>query len=159
MCCPNSVRRVCPTNASLVVWYPGEFELSLFCVYSPVHALLWMMVTQSNWTWILVVMGAVWAQSQLRAVTEKYANIVNNKKIMVVIEAIAVLDTCFVQAFPSTVEGLDEMLCIVFGSGSQFFVERTSLAHIFPVMYKLPSSHLAYHSHRPIPKLITPKLS
>ncbi|KIM74608.1 hypothetical protein PILCRDRAFT_92493 [Piloderma croceum F 1598] len=123
MCCPNSVRRACPTNASLVVWYPGEFKLLLFYVYAPVHALLWMMVMQSNWTWISVVMGAVWAQSQFHAVTEKYANIINNKKIMVVIEAIAVLDACFMQAFPSTVEGLDEMLCIVLGLGSQFFVE------------------------------------
>lgn len=62
MCCPNSARRVCPTNASLAIWYPSEFELSLFCVYSPAHALLWMMVTQSNWPWALIVMGAVWAQ-------------------------------------------------------------------------------------------------
>jgi hypothetical protein len=62
MCCPSSACRVSPINASLVVWYLGKFELSLFCVYSPAHALLWMVVTQSNWIWVFLIMSAVWVQ-------------------------------------------------------------------------------------------------
>jgi hypothetical protein len=33
----------------LEIWNPGPLELTLFAVYSPVHALLWMATTASNW--------------------------------------------------------------------------------------------------------------
>ena len=33
----------------LEVWTPGELELALFGLYSPVHAMLWMAVTTANW--------------------------------------------------------------------------------------------------------------
>ena len=40
----------------LEVWTPGELEMFLFSVYSPVHALLWMATNSTNWMMMLVVM-------------------------------------------------------------------------------------------------------
>lgn len=37
----------------LEVWTPGELELMLFAVYSPVHACLWIAFNNSNW----IIMG------------------------------------------------------------------------------------------------------
>jgi hypothetical protein len=62
MCCTIHVRRIHAAKVALIVWYPGEFELALFCIYSPAHAVLWMAITQSNWIWMLDVMGMVWVQ-------------------------------------------------------------------------------------------------
>lgn len=41
----------------LEVWTPGEFEMSLFSIYSPVHALLWMALTSANWIIMTFIMG------------------------------------------------------------------------------------------------------
>jgi hypothetical protein len=46
----------------LEVWIPGELEMMLFCVYSPVHPLLWMATTSANWMFMLVIMGCVGVQ-------------------------------------------------------------------------------------------------
>jgi hypothetical protein len=46
----------------LEVWVPGELEMTLFCVYSPVHPLLWMATTSANWMFMLVIMGVVGVQ-------------------------------------------------------------------------------------------------
>ena len=43
----------------LEVWTPGEGELVLFCVYSPVHAILWMLWNAGNWIMVAVVMVGV----------------------------------------------------------------------------------------------------
>lgn len=43
-------------------WDPQEFEMTLFAVYSPVHAALWWALTSANWIWILMLMVLVYAQ-------------------------------------------------------------------------------------------------
>jgi hypothetical protein len=49
------IRRV----QQLEIWVPGDFELSLFCIYSPVHPLLWMVTTSSNWLGTFFAMALV----------------------------------------------------------------------------------------------------
>jgi hypothetical protein len=46
----------------LEMWIPGELEMTLFCVYSPMHPLLWMATTSANWMFMLVIMGGVGVQ-------------------------------------------------------------------------------------------------
>jgi uncharacterized protein DUF2418 len=43
----------------LEVWTPGEGELMLLCVYSPVHAFLWMLWNAGNWIMMAAVMVGV----------------------------------------------------------------------------------------------------
>lgn len=43
----------------LEVWTPSEGELVLFCVYSPVHAFLWMLWNAGNWIMVAAVMVGV----------------------------------------------------------------------------------------------------
>jgi hypothetical protein len=43
----------------LQVWIPGELEMSLFSIYSPVHCLLWMALTSTNWIIMAVIMAVV----------------------------------------------------------------------------------------------------
>jgi hypothetical protein len=61
LCCLGN-RRVYGSNAVHAVWYPGVFELTLFCIYSPAHAILWTITTDVNWVWTVCVMVAVWVQ-------------------------------------------------------------------------------------------------
>ncbi len=46
----------------LEVWTPGELEMSLFALYSPVHALLWTATTSANWMLAFFVMFIVGVQ-------------------------------------------------------------------------------------------------
>ncbi|KZV69514.1 hypothetical protein PENSPDRAFT_580821 [Peniophora sp. CONT] len=62
----DSSRRV----QELEVWDPSELELALFCVYSPMHALLWMLWNPVNWIMIMFVMGCT--AVQLRALVTTY---------------------------------------------------------------------------------------
>lgn len=64
----------------LEVWTPGELELVLFAIYSPVHALLWMALTSANWMLLGVVMGVV--GMQLRALTRSYEALLKDKAII-----------------------------------------------------------------------------
>jgi hypothetical protein len=41
----------------LEVWTPGDLELQLFSLYSPVHAFLWLATNGSNWIMMLISMG------------------------------------------------------------------------------------------------------
>ncbi|KIY50836.1 hypothetical protein FISHEDRAFT_38231 [Fistulina hepatica ATCC 64428] len=47
----------------LEVWSPGEMELMLFCVYSPIHPFLWMVTNLSNWVMMFLIMGGIGLQS------------------------------------------------------------------------------------------------
>ncbi|KAK7693708.1 hypothetical protein QCA50_003280 [Cerrena zonata] len=64
----------------LEVWTPGELEMFLFSVYSPVHALLWMATNSANWMIMLVVMFITGAQ--LRAMTRSYEALLKDKAII-----------------------------------------------------------------------------
>jgi Protein of unknown function (DUF2418) len=46
----------------LEVWIPGELEMTLFCIYSPIHPLLWMATTSANWMFMLLIMSGVGVQ-------------------------------------------------------------------------------------------------
>ena len=46
----------------LEVWTPGELEMGLFAIYSPVHALLWMILTSTNWMLLGIIMFVVGMQ-------------------------------------------------------------------------------------------------
>ena len=54
----ESARRV----QELEVWTPDARELALFCVYSPVHALLWTAWNSGNWILVACAMAGVSAQ-------------------------------------------------------------------------------------------------
>ena len=46
----------------LELWVPGKLEMMLFCVYSPMHPLLWMATTSTNWMLMFVIMAGVGLQ-------------------------------------------------------------------------------------------------
>lgn len=43
----------------LEVWTPSEGELMLFCIYSPVHVVLWMLWNAGNWIMMAAVMAGI----------------------------------------------------------------------------------------------------
>lgn len=49
--------RLVGRKVTLTVWSPNEFELHLLCVYSPAHALMWMVTSSANWVLMVVVMA------------------------------------------------------------------------------------------------------
>lgn len=51
----------------LEIWAPGELETMLFCVYSPVHAFLWMATGSNNWMLMVLIMGSVGLQVRSRS--------------------------------------------------------------------------------------------
>ncbi|KAJ7155957.1 hypothetical protein C8R43DRAFT_416605 [Mycena crocata] len=64
----------------LEVWTPGELELMLFNVYSPVHVFLWMATGSANWMLMIFVMGLVGAQAN--AMTHSYKALLKDKEII-----------------------------------------------------------------------------
>ncbi|TBU65603.1 hypothetical protein BD310DRAFT_911677 [Dichomitus squalens] len=65
---------------ALEVWTPGELEMALFGIYSPVHALLWMATTSANWILMFFVMFIVGAQS--RALARSYEALLKDRAII-----------------------------------------------------------------------------
>ena len=84
----------------LEVWTPGELEMALFGIYSPVHSMLWMATTSANWVLMLFAMFIVSVQvrmppsspqpvrlltfctSQSRAMTRSYEALVKDRAII-----------------------------------------------------------------------------
>ena len=81
----------------LEVWIPGELEMTVFCIYSPMHPLLWMATTSANWMFMLVIMAGVGMQvgdllyafrmgadtvSQMRVLTRSYEALIKDKEII-----------------------------------------------------------------------------
>ncbi|THH27507.1 hypothetical protein EUX98_g6696 [Antrodiella citrinella] len=64
----------------LEVWTPGELEMALFAIYSPVHSLLWMALTGGNWMLIGLIMGVVGMQTQ--ALTRSYEALLKDRNIL-----------------------------------------------------------------------------
>jgi hypothetical protein len=50
------IYRLVGHKTMLTIWSPNEFELHLLCIYSPAHALMWMVTTSANWIMMVVVM-------------------------------------------------------------------------------------------------------
>jgi len=64
----------------LEVWTPGEPGMTLFSVYSPAHAFLWMATTSANWMLMLVIMGIVGAQ--LHVITHSFEALLKDREII-----------------------------------------------------------------------------
>ncbi|KAJ6502541.1 hypothetical protein C8R45DRAFT_622757 [Mycena sanguinolenta] len=73
---PPKIARV----QQLEVWTPGELELMLFNVYSPVHVFLWMATGSSNWMIMIFIMGLVGAQANV--MTHTYKALIKDKEII-----------------------------------------------------------------------------
>ena len=55
----------------LDVWAPGDLELQLFSLYSPVHSLLWLATGVSNWIVMLMSMGLLTIMVSLQMYNRK----------------------------------------------------------------------------------------
>ncbi|KAH9951901.1 hypothetical protein B0H21DRAFT_3460 [Amylocystis lapponica] len=64
----------------LEVWTPGELEVTVFAVYSPLHALLWTALSTGNW--IRIIGAMVLASAQLRAMTRAYEALMKDRTII-----------------------------------------------------------------------------
>ncbi|PFH54347.1 hypothetical protein AMATHDRAFT_135569 [Amanita thiersii Skay4041] len=62
----------------LQVWNPGELELSLFSIYSPVHGFLWMALNSSNWILMTAIMVLIWFQ--LNTMTRAFTLLVKDRE-------------------------------------------------------------------------------
>ncbi|KAJ3761460.1 hypothetical protein EV360DRAFT_93003 [Lentinula raphanica] len=76
---PSSARKSTRVQ-QLEIWTPGDLELMLFNIYSPVHALLWMATNSSNWIIMLLIMGLVGVQ--LHVMMLSYKTLVKDKDIL-----------------------------------------------------------------------------
>ncbi|KAJ3744690.1 hypothetical protein DFH05DRAFT_1074613 [Lentinula detonsa] len=64
----------------LEIWTPGDLEMMLFNIYSPVHSLLWMATNSSNWIIMLLIMGIVGLQ--LHTMMISYKALIKDKDIL-----------------------------------------------------------------------------
>ncbi|KAI0093526.1 hypothetical protein BDY19DRAFT_861168, partial [Irpex rosettiformis] len=64
----------------LQVWTPGELEMVLFSIYSPVHALLWIAFTSANWIIMTAIMGAV--SMHIRALIQSFEALQKDRAII-----------------------------------------------------------------------------
>jgi hypothetical protein len=46
-------------KTTLTIWSPNEFGLHTLCVYSPAHALMWMVTSSKNWIMMVMVMAVL----------------------------------------------------------------------------------------------------
>ncbi|KAJ4487945.1 hypothetical protein J3R30DRAFT_3432367 [Lentinula aciculospora] len=76
---PSSTRKSTRVQ-QLEIWTPGDLEMMLFNIYSPVHALLWIATNSSNWIIMLFIMGTVGVQ--LNAMMLSYKTLVKDKEIL-----------------------------------------------------------------------------
>lgn len=51
-------------NATIVVWFPSEFEIAIGQLYSPGHACLWILTDHSNWFLTIPAMLLIGIQVQ-----------------------------------------------------------------------------------------------
>ncbi|KAK7467146.1 hypothetical protein VKT23_004205 [Stygiomarasmius scandens] len=77
---PKIPSRSTPRVQQLEMWTPGELEMTLFGIYSPVHSMLWMATTSSNWIIMFIIMGMVWAQ--LNVMMRYYTALIKDKEIL-----------------------------------------------------------------------------
>ncbi|KZS89935.1 hypothetical protein SISNIDRAFT_488797 [Sistotremastrum niveocremeum HHB9708] len=64
----------------LEVWAPGDFEKTLFTVYSPVHSLLWRTWDFNNWFLVLCILGLV--SLQVHGLMYTYEALVKDRAII-----------------------------------------------------------------------------
>ncbi|KAF8338112.1 uncharacterized protein EI90DRAFT_3041680 [Cantharellus anzutake] len=64
----------------LDVWFPGDFELALFIIYSPAHWFAWKIFSTANWFWSLALMGLL--SLQVYALISAYKALIKDKEIL-----------------------------------------------------------------------------
>ncbi|CAE6424519.1 unnamed protein product [Rhizoctonia solani] len=64
----------------LDMWNPGELELALFTIYSPAHALLWMIFSSHTWFVALILMVVI--SGQIFALTRSYEGLIKDRRIV-----------------------------------------------------------------------------
>ncbi|KAI6150759.1 hypothetical protein BKA82DRAFT_122247 [Pisolithus tinctorius] len=64
----------------LEVWTPGELERTLFAVYSPAHALLWICTDGTNWVLMCALMAMVGVE--IGALVQAYEALVKDRAIL-----------------------------------------------------------------------------
>lgn len=64
----------------LSTWAPGMLELELFSLYSPIHALLWLATSSSNWILMMIVMGLTGVQ--LNILVHSYNVLLKDKELV-----------------------------------------------------------------------------
>jgi len=64
----------------LEVWTPSEGELMLFCIYSPIHVVLWMLWNAGNWIMMAAVMAGI--SFQVRILTTTYEALLKDRAII-----------------------------------------------------------------------------
>ncbi|KAF8709476.1 AAA domain, partial [Rhizoctonia solani] len=64
----------------LDVWNPGELELSVFTIYSPAHALLWMIFSSHTWFVALILMAFI--SGQIFVLTRSYEGLLKDRRIL-----------------------------------------------------------------------------
>ncbi|KAH7343652.1 hypothetical protein B0J17DRAFT_713817 [Rhizoctonia solani] len=76
----KSTSRSANNVQQLDMWNPGELELSLFSVYSPAHALLWMIFSSHTWFVALILMAVI--SGQIFALTRSYEGLIKDRRIV-----------------------------------------------------------------------------
>lgn len=64
----------------LEVWTPGELQLELFSLYSPLHPLLWIATGSSNWMLMLLIMGLL--SGLLNFLIRSYQQLLKDREII-----------------------------------------------------------------------------
>ncbi|EKM82675.1 hypothetical protein AGABI1DRAFT_118118 [Agaricus bisporus var. burnettii JB137-S8] len=81
---PPSMSKPLPPKTSKVqqlsAWNPGELELELFSIYSPIHALLWLATSSANWILLLFIMGLT--SVQLNIIIHSYNIRIRDKELI-----------------------------------------------------------------------------
>ncbi|KZV81852.1 hypothetical protein EXIGLDRAFT_779236 [Exidia glandulosa HHB12029] len=62
------------------MWMPEEFEKTLFALYSPVHAVLWLFWSPQNWLGVLIALGLL--SAQLSILMKAYDALVKDTRIL-----------------------------------------------------------------------------
>ncbi|KAJ3562375.1 hypothetical protein NP233_g9618 [Leucocoprinus birnbaumii] len=81
---PPSMNKPIPPKTAKVhelsTWSPGTLELELFSIYSPIHALLWLAISSSNWILMFIIMGLTGVQ--LNILVHSYNLLVKDKELI-----------------------------------------------------------------------------
>ncbi|KAG9091622.1 hypothetical protein FS749_016407 [Ceratobasidium sp. UAMH 11750] len=64
----------------LDVWEPDELKMALFSVYSPAHALLWMIFSSGTWFIALILMAVI--SFQIYGLSQSYEGLLKDRRIL-----------------------------------------------------------------------------
>ncbi|KAG8770157.1 hypothetical protein FRC12_004474 [Ceratobasidium sp. 428] len=68
------------TVQQIDIWMPDELKMALFSVYSPAHALLWMIFSSSTWFIAFILMAMI--SGQIHALSQSYEGLLKDRRIL-----------------------------------------------------------------------------